>query len=150
MFYKKNQFIAFSLIELMIVVSIIGILAMIAVPSYDSYMTRARMSEGLVILDHMKQLVVDYYNQNAAYPSSLSDIKLNSNTYSGSANVNSVGITSGGSVMVKFNNPSGKVLALIPTVNNETTAITWSCQSKTIEQKLLPGTCSNNSNAPEF
>lgn len=43
--YFKLKYIGFSLIELMIVISIIGILAVFAVPSYQAYIKRARFAE---------------------------------------------------------------------------------------------------------
>src|SRR5664279_1966905 len=52
----------FTLIELMIVVAIIGILAAIALPAYQDYVVRSRVSEALTMADSLKTLV----GENAA------------------------------------------------------------------------------------
>src|SRR5450631_1728706 len=49
----------FTLIELMIVVAIIGILAAIALPAYQDYVVRSRVSEAMVFADAAKTLVAE-------------------------------------------------------------------------------------------
>jgi type IV pilus assembly protein PilA len=47
----------FTLIELMITVAIVGILAAVALPAYQDYITRARISEGLILATQAKLTV---------------------------------------------------------------------------------------------
>ncbi|MES2578961.1 MAG: type IV pilin protein [Pseudomonadota bacterium] len=57
----------FTLIELMIVVAIIGILASIAIPSYQEYVRRARASGATGVLADMRIKMEQYYQDNRTY-----------------------------------------------------------------------------------
>lgn len=56
---KHSMQKGFTLIELMIVVAIIGILAAVALPAYQDYTIRAKVTEGIVLGSSMKVIVAD-------------------------------------------------------------------------------------------
>jgi len=56
---KRKLQQGFTLIELMIVVAIIGILAAVALPAYQDYTVRAKVSEGLILGSSLKGIVAD-------------------------------------------------------------------------------------------
>lgn len=58
----------FTLIELMIVVAIIGILAAIAIPAYQDYITRAKVTEGLSLADSAQTSLAEFRETNNAWP----------------------------------------------------------------------------------
>jgi type IV pilus assembly protein PilA len=64
---KKEQR-GFTLIELMIVVAIIGILAVIAIPVYRSYIIRSQISEGLTLSAGAKEAVSEYFMDRGVWP----------------------------------------------------------------------------------
>jgi type IV pilus assembly protein PilA len=61
---KKMQQ-GFTLIELMIVVAIIGILAAIAIPAYQDYTIRAKVTEGLNLADSAKTAVAESFESGS-------------------------------------------------------------------------------------
>src|SRR5262245_15131701 len=62
----------FTLIELMIVVAIIGILAAVALPAYQEYTVRAKVSEVMLAASSARTGVAEYVNTYSALPSAAS------------------------------------------------------------------------------
>src|SRR5713226_836997 len=58
----------FTLIELMIVVAIVGILAAIALPAYQDYVIRSKMSEGVAAAAACKTSISEYVSTKNAWP----------------------------------------------------------------------------------
>ena len=63
---KRSLQMGFTLIELMIVVAIIGILAAVALPAYQDYTIRAKVTEGIVLGSGLKALVADNASNGTA------------------------------------------------------------------------------------
>jgi type IV pilus assembly protein PilA len=74
---KKQQ--GFTLIELMIVIAIVGILAAIALPAYQDYTVRAKVTEGLVAMAEAKTTIAEYYSANNYLPDTATIAGINTN-----------------------------------------------------------------------
>lgn len=74
----------FSLIELLVVITIVGVLTAIAVPSYKSYQVRAKLSQAVMIMNSYDGLIRTYYGKNSVFPNAPE-----SGLYSGAPNPNS-------------------------------------------------------------
>ena len=66
MTHKQQQ--GFTLIELMIVIAIVGILAAIALPAYQDYTVRSKMSEPMAAMAEAKTTIAEYYSSNNYLP----------------------------------------------------------------------------------
>jgi type IV pilus assembly protein PilA len=64
----------FTLIELMIVVAIIGILAAVAIPAYQDYIVKSKLTKVTSTLDPIKTALAMYYQENGSFPDATDSI----------------------------------------------------------------------------
>ncbi len=144
---KRSLQKGFTLIELMIVVAIIGILAAVALPAYQDYTVRAKVSEVILAASSAKTNVAEAAQINAAMPTANSvtiDSQVSkfvsSVAYSQtSASVGVITVTT----TTSDSNISNKTLAMTGTLATNG-QVTWVCAAGTtnpISAKYLPSSC---------
>lgn len=138
----------FTLIELMIVVAIIGILAAIALPAYQDYTKRARVSEGLTLAAGAKTAVAEFHASEGKFPASNGEAGLATKTDIKGNAVTEVGVGKDGVITVKFNAKAenGKSITLKPTATDG--GVTWDCTGGDINKKYRPSECRSKTATP--
>ena len=134
---------AFTLVEIMIVIAIIGILAMIAVPAYKDFTVRSKISEGLSLAAGAKTSVIEYYQTQGNWPKDNNVAGLPTPDHIKGEFVQSVAIE-GNKVVVTFGTGAGEGLTghdLVMTAVDHSGSISWNCHADKIENKFLPPTC---------
>jgi type IV pilus assembly protein PilA len=142
----KNTQKGFTLIELMIVVAIIGILAAIAIPAYQDYITRSKVTELVTAASACKSSVSEYAQTMGELPGSLSAAGCNNNT---SQYVSSFTMPSSGTITVTASAAVGgtasasgtNTYVLTPDFDAASGTVGWSCTDSTIPSKYLPANC---------
>jgi type IV pilus assembly protein PilA len=146
----------FTLIELMIVVAIIGILAAVALPAYQDYTIRAKMSEVILALSACRTSITEVYQTGGTPPGA--------NSW-GCENVTSkyvqaLSTDDNGVVIATVQNISpsvnGSCVTLIPMIGAGVAAVAadnmgeglygWICggTDTDVEPNYLPGSCRGN------
>ena len=142
----------FTLIELMIVVAIIGILAAVAIPSYQDYTARAQVSEGLSLTSQFKTTLAEYFADNGDY-NGVAITDLGGTTTGKYVDTIALGaVVTGGTVSVVATFKTTGVAAAIQgsqfAVETEDGGRTWACgdsvttaPTNPVATKLMPGAC---------
>ena len=139
---KRQQ--GFTLIELMIVVAIIGILAAIAIPAYQDYTCRAKMSEAVNAVSAAKTAVSEYYISQNAFPAAANFQTLVDSKYVMSlaygANVGTITATIKGANIGCGMSNNDQAIVMSPV--GSAARVDWDCQKGAdVDTKYLPSEC---------
>lgn len=157
----KTNTKAFTLIELMIVIAIVGVLAAVAIPAYQDYIIRSKVVESITLAGEAKTTIQEYYKYHTKFPKDNLEAGAPKPEHLIGNFVKRVDIENGSiHVMMgqKVNAPlKDKVLTIRPAfvTASPTSPISWICggdepadgmtaagENKTdIEAKYLPASC---------
>lgn len=159
---KRRVQAGFTLIELMIVVAIIGILAAVALPAYQDYTKRAKLSEVVLAASGCRTSITEYFQAASSVPTAGNSFGCES-SIAASKYVAAIDTDTLGGIRVTVGtgidatNIDGKYVTLIPsdsagnavTIGSQiykwtcgnTVAVAGSAYLTTVPQKYLPSSC---------
>jgi type IV pilus assembly protein PilA len=150
----------FTLIELMIVVAIIGILAAVALPAYQDYTVRAKMSEVILAMSACRTSITEVYQSGGTPPAADGwGCEGGSSKYVGAINTDANGVVLATIANIS-NDVNGKKVSLVPLAAPGVPATSatggnmgsglygWICGGTAggtdLNPKYLPGSCRGN------
>jgi len=130
----------------MIALSIVSILAVVAVPTYLDYVVRTRITEGFNLAEPVKGMVVEYHETNGTWPTSNAAAAVNPPASYQTDYVNSIsvaGTATGAAITITYRilalGANNTIIFTSSDING--TLIEWSCKGGTVINKFRPSAC---------
>jgi type IV pilus assembly protein PilA len=129
----------FTIVELMIVVTIVGMLSAVAIPVYQGYVTRTMVAEALVVARPAQLAVAEHFARAGEWPADNAALQLGAPPALGGRYVRAVAVADG-TVVATFGETTllGHTLTLSPARAGG--GVAWSCRT-TLPAPLRPRGC---------
>jgi type IV pilus assembly protein PilA len=139
----KNVQKGFTLIELMIVIAIIGILAAVALPAYQDYTKRAKVSEIMILASKDKVSISEFYLSTGVMPASSTEAGISTNANQ-SVYITAIAFATGaGSATMTYTVDSTAIDlgTVVFEGTGSSSGVAWTCNGGTLADKFMPANC---------
>src|SRR5690606_15563392 len=143
--YTMKKYQGVTLIELMIVIAILGILVAIALPAYQDYTVRARVSEAIAQTAPAKLAVAETASAQGILATAVTNAAAAGFTFpnDGTDYVASISIANG--VITTTTKDTGAetdpILTFTPSQASETAPVNWACSTNSGTERFVPAEC---------
>ena len=122
-------------------IAVAGILAAVAIPAYQDYSHRARVSEALVAVAPWREAVTQHFAETRTLPANTAELRKEIVPASAGGRYGRVLLGSNGMLTLTMSGQSieGKTIVLQPAVTGN--SLQWSCSAGTLERKYRPASC---------
>lgn len=128
----------FTLIDLMITTALLGIVIGIAIPAYQVYWVKERVSEGLALAGSAQLAINAYSKIYKTLPDDPSKLQYTRPPIN--QNVDSIGVDNNSLITITYKaDAGGGTIVLAPALNNGD--VTWNCKGGSLEAHYRPDLC---------